>query len=128
MPRLYHVDIARHVAAADSKWIDNLLSHFSIPGVDGGRQGTARRITAEGICHITLVRTLASEVGLSLSAATALARRLLQIQGGDLPITRWVGFRFERRAFEEEIERRIAEGVESVAPARRGRPPADAFK
>jgi len=116
------------VASADSKWIDNLLSHFSIPGVGGGRQGAARRITAEGICHIALVRTLASEVGLSLSAATALAGRLLQVQGGDLPITRWVGFRFERRVFEDEIERRIAEGVECVAPARRGRPPANTFK
>ena len=77
MARLYHVDIARHVASADHKWVDNLLSHHAIPGVEGGRQGSARRISAEGIEYIALVRLLTQDLELSVARAVRFADRLL---------------------------------------------------
>ena len=60
MARLYHVDIARHVAAADHKWVDNLLSHFDIPGVEVGRQGSRDESPRTASDHIALVRVLTS--------------------------------------------------------------------
>jgi hypothetical protein len=122
MARLYHVDIARHAAGADRKWVDNLLSHFSIPGVDGGRQGTARRISADGIRHIALIHLLARDLDVSVAAAVALATRLLALPSVTLSLGAGLELRLDREQFERHIERLIADGVESVTPARRGRP------
>jgi hypothetical protein len=99
MARLYHVDIARHVASADHKWVDNLLSHFNIPGVDGGRQGSARRISADGIAYIALVRTLNRELGLSVAAAVRVADRLLGANATELSIGNGLELRLDLRLF-----------------------------
>lgn len=122
MAKLYHVDIARHAADADAKWVDNLLSHFAIPGVESGRQGSPRRISLLGIQHIALVRALTRELGLSVGSAVSLATRLLVGSAPELPVGDWLQLRFDRQAFERQVEHQIADGVESVAPARRGRP------
>ena len=122
MARLYHVDIARHAASADHKWVDNLLSHFTIPGVDGGRQGSARRISAEGIEFIALVRLLSRELGLSVAAAVKLADRLLRAKSGALSIGAGVDLHLDRGDFRADVHRAIADAVESVTPVRRGRP------
>jgi hypothetical protein len=122
MARLYHVDIARHVAAADHKWVDNLLSHFDIPGVEGGRQGSARRISADGIQFIALVRLLTRELNLSVSAAVSLARRVLAANSSTLSIGHVLEVRLDLESFRAHIERAIDDGVESITPVRRGRP------
>jgi hypothetical protein len=122
MARLYHVDIARHVASADHKWVDNLLSHFAIPGVEGGRQGSARRISADGIGYITLVRLLNRELGLSVAAAVRVADRLLAPKSAELSIGHGLELRLDLSVFHATVERAIADGVESVMPVRRGRP------
>jgi hypothetical protein len=122
MTRLYHVDIARHVASADHKWVDNLLSHFAIPGVQGGRQGSARRISADGIAYIALVRTLNRELGLSVAAAVRVADRLLGAKTTELSIGNGLDLRLDLAAFHSSVERAIADGVESITPVRRGRP------
>src|SRR3954470_5896241 len=107
MARLYHVDIARHAARADHKWVDNLLSHFSIPGVESGRQGTARRIAAEGIEHVALVRLLTRELDLAVRPAVDLAIRLLAADEGLLPIGGGLEVRLDRATFQREIHRLI---------------------
>lgn len=123
MAREYHVDIARFAANADPKWVDNLLSHFDVPGVDGARQGLARRITHVGIQHIALIRALTRDVGLSTASAVSLSVRLLTPESTSVTITPGVEIRFDRIAFERTVDAAIGEAVESIAPARRGRPP-----
>ena len=123
MPKLYHVDIARHAATADHKWIDNLLSHFDVPGVEGGRQGSPRRITADGIQHIALVRILTSELGLSVAESNELAPRLLSADSAPISLGNGLELRLDLAEFRVNVNRLITDGVESVAPARRGRPP-----
>src|SRR4051812_17824908 len=71
MARFYHVDIARHAVGADAKWLDNLLSPFDVPRVQGGTSREARRITPAGIYHIALIRPLTRDPG--PSAANTLA-------------------------------------------------------
>lgn len=122
MARLYHVDIARHAANADGKWIDNLLSHHQIPGVDSGRQGSARRISVSGIEYIALVRLLTSELRLSVSVAAALAARLIAIDSEPLPLGSGLQLRLDLAEFRRRVHQSIDDGVESVTPARRGRP------
>lgn len=122
MARLYHVDIARHAASADKKWVDNLLSHHQIPGVDSGRQGSPRRISVAGIEHIALIRLLTAELQLSAAVAVSLASRLLAISSGSLSMGHGLELRLDVAEFRRRLHKSIDEGVESVTPARRGRP------
>jgi hypothetical protein len=122
MARSYHVEIARFAADADQKWVDNLLSRFDVTGVESARQGLARRISDEGIYHIALIRELTSELEISTAKAVALAGQLLT-DPGPIIVAEDLELVFERSVFERRISARVAEAVESIAPARRGRPP-----
>lgn len=122
MAREYHVDIARFAANADPKWVDNLLSHFDVPGVESARQGLARRITHVGIQHIALIRALTRDIGLGTAGAVSLSVRLLAPESTKVTITPGVEVRFDRVVFERTVDAAINDAVESIAPARRGRP------
>ena len=119
--RSYHVEIAALAAFADEKWVDNLLSHFTVPGVESARQGVARRITQRGLEHIALVRSLARDVGLPLARAVDMAMRLLDSPNGVIELPGPLELRFDRLAFEAELSSRVAEAAERSTPARRGR-------
>jgi hypothetical protein len=123
LARFYHVDIARFAASAELKWVDNLLSHFEIPGVERARQGMARRISTDGIYHIALIRLLNRELGVSVSAAVSFAAQLLDTEAGRLPMGRGLDLELDVARFRREVDSAIDEGVESLEPARRGRPP-----
>jgi hypothetical protein len=123
MARLYHVEIARHAAGADPKWVDNLLSHFSVPGVESARQGVARRITLSGVYHVALIRRLNRELGVSVSSAVALASRLLASDSARTSVAPGLELHIDRSALERDVDRRVSESVESSSRPRRGRPP-----
>lgn len=124
MARNYHVDIAAFAADADRKWIDNLLSHFSVPGVESKKQGVARRLSLEAVQTVVLVRALSMSTGLSVDRALSTATTLLDASD-DLVANddAWITLHFDRAAFQADVDRRIAAAVESVVPKKRGRPP-----
>ena len=124
MPASYHIDIAGYAANADRKWVDNLLSHFEIPGVEQGRRGSARRVTQVGLYHIALVRVIARELGAPLKTSVMLATTLMQAESPELTLIGTLALRFDRGRFQREVDARVAEAVEAIVPARRGRPPA----
>lgn len=124
MARYYHIDIARHASDADAKWADNLLSKFDIPGVDRARQGVSRRVSVHGIYHVALIRRLTTELRMPTDIAVAIAGQLLVTDARHVPLGDGVEIRLDRAAFVRDIDARIAEAVESVVPARRGRPAA----
>jgi hypothetical protein len=124
MARHYHIDIAAFAADADQKWVDNLLSHFDVPGVEAARQGVARRISTHGIYHIALARIIAERASASAGVAVDLAARLLITDATRVSLGPGVSLVLDREAFERGVDARIAEAVESIVPARRGRPPA----
>jgi hypothetical protein len=109
------------VAHVDSKWIDNLLSHFDVPGVSGGKQGAARRITELGIAHIVLIRRLSSVLSVRIGDAVTRASDLLA-HGRPTGIDVGVELRIDREVFLAEVARRIEQAAEAIVPARRGRP------
>lgn len=123
MARHYHVDIAVFAAESDRKWVDNLLSHFDVPGVESARQGVARRVSTHGVYHIVLVRRLALAAGVSVERAVALAQQLLTTDANHVSLGHALELRIDRDAFQREIDDRIAQAVESIVPRRRGRPP-----
>lgn len=124
MPASYHIDIAGYAANADRKWVDNLLSHFEVTGVEQGRRGSARRVTQVGLYHIALVRVIARELGAPLKTSVMLATTLMQAESPELTLIGTLALRFDRGRFQREVDARVAEAVEAIVPARRGRPPA----
>ncbi len=122
--RSYHVDIARHAADAERKWVDNLLSHFEIPGVERRQRGASRRITPIGIYHIALARHFALQLDMSVKSAVGLATSLMRSDSQERLIFPGLSLQFDRSQFEAMIDARVVEAVEAVIPARRGRPPA----
>ncbi|HTE45914.1 MAG TPA: hypothetical protein VK636_11760 [Gemmatimonadaceae bacterium] len=121
MARSYHIDIAQDVVDADKKWVDNLLSHFHISGVESARRGVPRRISTDGIYRIALIRQLTQQLGLGAAASVSLAGHLLESPEGQLSFPFGLDLRLDR-AFQIDIDRRIDSAVESVTPVRRGRP------
>jgi hypothetical protein len=122
--RSYHVEVARHVVAADDRWVDNLLARFDVPGVGSSGKGTPRRISALGIYHVALVSDLVDSVGLPIESACRLAARLFDAPGGDIVIPfPGLEIRFDRATFVAAVDARINEAVETIAVPRRGRPP-----
>ncbi len=127
MPASYHVDIAGYAAQVDRKWVDNVLSHFQLPGVEQGRRGSARRVTQAGVYHIALVRMIAQELGVPLKTSVALATALMRNDAPEVHIAGSLTLRFDRERFQHRVDERVAEAVEAIVPARRGRPPARAI-
>jgi hypothetical protein len=123
MARSYHIDIAQYVADVDRKWVDNLLSQCHVPGVDRTERGVSRRISTDAIYHIVLAQRLTQGLSMGVAAAVALAGQLLNRSLRDSSLPPGLSFHFDRSVFEADVDRRIAEAVESVMPARRGRPP-----
>jgi hypothetical protein len=120
---VYHVDIAAVAASADHKWVDNLLARFQLPGVERARRGVARRISVVGLRHIVLIRWLSRELGLPIGRAVHLARRALSSVDGVVEANHGVELRVDLALLAADIESVLAEAVESIVPARRGRPP-----
>lgn len=122
MARLYHIEVAQHAVGADKKWVDNLLSHFEVPGVERARQGIARRISSRGIYHIALIHRLNSELGISVSSALPLATRLLASHAGRVGVGLWLELEVDLPSMQHGLDRLIEEASEISAPARRGGP------
>ena len=104
--------------------MDNLLSHFCIPGAESAHRGVARRISIDGLRHISLVRRLAHDLGVPLSRAVDYATRLLTDPNSQIDASDSIRLGLARSAFDSELASRVAEAVETTAPARRGRRPA----
>jgi hypothetical protein len=109
------------------KWVDNLLSHYSLPGVERGRQGVDRRISDTGVLAIQIVRLLSAELSLSVGRATELAADALRSRDGAtfaLSTPSGIALVLPLLKLEQQLRERIVEAVETVAETRRGRPPA----
>jgi hypothetical protein len=102
--------------------VDNLLARFELPGVHAAGQGTSRRISNVGVYHIALISQLAATLSLPLETAVRIAARLLGADSDAFVAFRGLELHFDRAAFVASVDERIAEAVESVVPARRGRP------
>ena len=117
----YHIDIACFVADVERKWIDNFLSRVEVAGAESPGHGVVRRLTIGAVRQIALTRRLAQDLGLTLERAASLATALLN-NGGEVRGPSGLTVRLDLAAFEADVDRRVADGVEAVVLARRGRP------
>jgi len=121
MPRAYTVATAALVLGVPVKWLDNVLSHFSLQGIVQERQGVARRITIEGMLQLYLVHSLSSELGTTIVVATQVAQKLAA--DGLVELSNGITIRAGRDALRAELVDRLEHAVEVAPVPRRGRPP-----
>lgn len=121
----YDVRIAALTVRADAKWVDNLLSHHVLPGVERARQGVERRVGRDGLLAMELVRLLSREGGLTVGRAATLVNRAAQLRNaGDFVIELATGIelRIDARAIEARLLGQLADAIEAAPRVARGRP------
>src|SRR5712691_8853080 len=127
MSRLYNSRLVALTTGLNEKWLDNLLSHFAVPGVTSGRQGVRRDINDDGLLAIEVIRVLVQTLGASLENAVDLSRRAILFRsqlearvsaGPDLTLV------LNLDSIEQRLREQMVHAVESMAQVRRGRPSA----
>lgn len=119
--KLYDVVAAAFALQADAKWVDNVLSHHPVPGVERSRRGKSRRLKRESILHLLLIRELGTTVGIPVARAVTIAGELL---AGGTFVAREVRIAVDVSSLAALLDRRLGEAAEGAIAARRGRPPA----
>lgn len=122
--RTYDVRTVALTLDVDPKWIDNLLSHYDVPGCTGSKQGVQREITDPGLRAIAVIRMLQTDIGVSVQRAVQLVQRAIANQGNLDTLRTERGSRIDLQfgALESEVQARLAEALEAVPRRRRGRP------
>jgi len=120
--RLYSVAVTSLAVDAPSKWTDNLITHYDIPEVRSKTRGVARGVSWAGLVRIALVRELHVALGCGVREAVELSNVLLQAPAWTLKVGRWSTLAIDRPALEQDVQRRLAEALESAPRPRRGRP------
>jgi len=120
---LYNTATAAVALGVPPKWLDNLLSHNEITGLQNNAQGVSRRLSVETIAFLMLTRELIGRMGLAAPTALAVARRLIDAPEGDLSLSPWLRMTFQPSALHAEVLTRLRRAVETAPTPRRGRPP-----
>jgi len=121
--RLYSVALTALAIDAPQKWTDNLIAHHDLPDVRSQKRGIARGVSWQGLVRIALIRELHVALGCGVREAVALSDVLLRAPSGRAAIGRWSTLGFERDTLEQDLQRRLADALESAPRPRRGRPP-----
>ena len=120
--RLYSVAVAALAAGAPVKWTDNLIAQHSIPDVRSRCRGVSRGVSWTGVIRIALTRALHLRLGCGVREAVALSTALLRAPNGTITLDEHVTLAIDRAALELDVQRRLAEALESAPSPRRGRP------
>jgi hypothetical protein len=120
--RLYSVTVVSFTIGVPVKWTDNLLAHHDIPDVRSRTRGVSRGVAWSGLVRIALIRELHQQLGCGVRDAVTLADGLLCAPAGTSPAGPWLTVSLERAAFEQDLQRRLADVLESAPRPRRGRP------
>src|SRR5688500_96476 len=81
MARAYTVGTVALALNAPTKWVDNVLSHYQVSGVLQKRQGIPRKVSLEGVLHLSLALLLTDELGIPTATALRLARTVSEGSG-----------------------------------------------
>ena len=123
MPRAYTVATAALALGVPVKWVDNLLSHYKVPGIRQERQGIARRLSIEGLLILAITVLLVDELGVPAGKAVVVAEGMIK-NGGRFVAPKGLTVAIDLPVFEAGLIERLESAVEVAPTPRRGRPPA----
>jgi hypothetical protein len=104
-----------------TKWIDNVLSHYVVPGVTSARQGVERTVSDLAIRILELARIANQDLGVPMARAVAIAAAATG------PDSRFVSpsgveLRFPLESIERRLRERLMDAIEATPRVPRGRP------
>jgi hypothetical protein len=118
--RLYDSAVVALALDVEPKWLDNFIARAGLSQLTSGTSGKSRRFSVDTVVRIAVARTLMDRLEVPMPVATRLASAIL---AGDGTILRGlVRLELDVAALREELDRRLAAGVEMVVTPRRGRP------
>ena len=124
MSRAYTVATAALALGMPAKWVDNILSHYKVPGIRQEKQGIARRLSIEGLLILALTVLLVDELGLPAAKAIGIAEEMMK-NGGRFVASKGLTIQIDLPVFEAGLIERLESAVEVAPIPRRGRPPAN---
>jgi hypothetical protein len=122
MPRAYTVATAALALGVPIKWVDNILSHYSVPGIQQEKQGVARRLSIDGMLVLALTAFVIRDLGIPTRRAIAISEELAE---GDGSHTSPQGLRLQvdLASFRALLLEQLENAVEIAPIPKRGRPP-----
>lgn len=121
MARSYTVATAALTLGVHPKWIDNTLSHFSIPGVEQSRQGIRRRLTEDSLVVLRIAQLLNEDLRIPIEPALRAATNLVDRQTYEIGET--IRLEIDLATLRKSVAAKLAAAVEVAPVPRRGRPP-----
>lgn len=121
--RSYDVATAALALQVDRKWLDNLIAHHDVVGVERFARGVSRRLSMRALVAAAIARDLQRELAVPAARAVEIATRALAHHHPDLPLAPALSLRIDHAALEREIAHHLVHAMETAAPRRRGRPP-----
>jgi hypothetical protein len=122
MPRAYTVATAALALDMPMKWVDNILSHYRLAGIQQERQGIARRLSVEGLLTLALAALLIHELGLPAANAITVANEIIE-HDGQHSAAHGLTIQIDLAAFQNSLLESLERAVEIAPTPRRGRPP-----
>ena len=122
--RAYTVATTAVALGVSPKWVDNVLSHHQVAGVQRARQGIARRVTPAALLVLDIALRLVRSLGLPLPQALETAGRLIDARESEVALsgTASIQIRADVGALTRELDVRLERAVEISPTPRRGRP------
>ena len=121
--RGYTVAASAVTLGVSAKWLDNVLSHHPVAGVQRTRQGVQRLLPPAALLQLEIALILTRALGVPLGLAIHLGEQL-QHGGGavSLPGAAPVSVALDLPQLIARLDRRLADAVESAPAPKRGRP------
>lgn len=120
--RGYTVATTAFALGTNSKWVDNVLSHYRLPGVKQSHQGISRTVSFEAVRILALALQLADRFPNAVAEALELARAVISDSGGVVQLSSALVLTADLPGLDEWLAKRLALAVEAAPIPRRGRP------
>jgi hypothetical protein len=123
--RAYTVAAVAVTLKVPAKWIDNVLSHHTVPGVSQNRQGVTRRLSPKAVTILEITLQLIRSASVPLARALEIAQHVTQMETPEarMPLSGSVAIVVDMAAIRADTATRLADAVEIAPRPRRGRPP-----
>ncbi|MGA9836908.1 MAG: hypothetical protein WBQ26_06295 [Gemmatimonadaceae bacterium] len=120
----YNIATAAFAIGTSKKWVDNLTSHFRLPGVLSRKRGMSREFSFEGVVLVSLIRVLCEDLNVPTWRAAEIASSVAGSKGTiSLTLKGGLVLDIHTETFAHQVRQRLLEAAESVPRTRRGRPP-----
>ena len=112
------------VLGVTRKGVDNVLSHYRVPGVRKERQGIVRKVPPVALLRLELCVSLVRSLNVPILQALEVAEAMIKADGGEvgLPGAPSLGITADLQALASDLQRRIEAAIEMSPTPRRGRP------